>query len=73
MMLIDINGKQLSPCIAAKGRYALGLKNRKPHNNKTCSKEYWIKTINALLQNDPNYEHKRRSAIDKYSFIIKNN
>ena len=41
------DGKQISPCILSKVKYALGITNRKPKNNKKCSINYW----NMLVEN----------------------
>lgn len=39
---------QISPCILSKARYALKLTLKKPSNTKTCSLDYWCKTIDTL-------------------------
>ncbi len=38
---------ELSPCICAKAKYALGLK-AKCYNNATCSQKYWNKTVDFI-------------------------
>jgi hypothetical protein len=40
--------KQISPCIAAKAKYALNLSQKKPTNNKRCSYKYWVHVIETL-------------------------
>ena len=35
------NGSEISPCIIAQVRFALGITHKKPKNNKTCSENYW--------------------------------
>jgi len=47
-MLTFENGKQISPCIASKVRFALGLKMTEPQNDKTCSSEYWLKVVQRI-------------------------
>lgn len=46
-MLRDASGIQLSPCICAKAKYALGLK-AKYDNDATCSQKYWNKTVEFI-------------------------
>lgn len=46
-MLTDDLGKQLSPCICSKVKYALGLKE-KAKNNKKCTQTYWNKVVDML-------------------------
>lgn len=53
-MIVDNNGKQLSPCICSKAKYAFGLKSTKPKNTVNCSKEYWERTIRAISKVRPN-------------------
>ena len=38
----------ISPCIAAKAKFALNLTEKKPGNNKTCSYEYWCNVIETF-------------------------
>ena len=47
-MLTFIDGKQISPCIASKAKYALGLKKVEPNNCKSCSRFYWEKTVKRI-------------------------
>ena len=47
-MAYKINEKQISPCITAKARYALGITTIKSSNKKTCSKDYWAVVVTAL-------------------------
>ena len=44
--MILINGKQMSPCICAKARFALTMTKVKPTNKKTCSIDYWMLIVN---------------------------
>ena len=39
---------EISPCIVAKAKWALGLTEKKPINKKTCSQEYWNGIIDHL-------------------------
>lgn len=39
---------QISPCIAAKAKYALNLTSKKPINNKICGIDYWCKVIDTF-------------------------
>ena len=49
-MPIKLNGKQLSPCIIAKAKIGLELKTGLPNNKKTCSYQYWKKTVKHIAQ-----------------------
>jgi len=48
IMLTFIDGKQISPCIASKAKYPLGLKKVEPNNCKSCSRFYWEKTVKRI-------------------------
>ena len=48
MDFIKGTNTQISPCIAAKAKFALNLTQNKPTNSKTCSYEYWCKVIETL-------------------------
>ena len=39
---------QISPCVAAKAKFALDLTKKKPSNTKTCSYDYWFKVIETF-------------------------
>ena len=39
---------QMSPCIAAKVKFALNLTKKKTSNTKTCSYDYWFKVIETF-------------------------
>jgi hypothetical protein len=48
---------QISPCIAAKAKFALNLMKKKPSNTKTCSYDYWSKVIETFAsQNNLKYK-----------------
>ena len=42
------NGSQISPCIITKARYALGVTNRIPTNQKKCSLNYWEEVVEII-------------------------
>ncbi|OQP60369.1 hypothetical protein A3860_33865 [Niastella vici] len=63
-MVLDQNGKQLSPCIVAKVRHALGLTNKRPTNNKRCHPDYWERTCGEIGKGQPQEEIQR--VIDLY-------
>lgn len=46
----DNDGKELSPCIVAKAKYALFIKNGYTINSKGCTKEYWNKVIDSMVK-----------------------
>lgn len=37
--------KEIAPCIVSKAKYALKLKTEKPFNKKSCSENYWKRTV----------------------------
>ena len=39
------NGSEISPCIIAQVRFALGITHKKPKNYKTCSENYWNEVV----------------------------
>jgi hypothetical protein len=56
---------QISPCIAAKAKFALNLTKKKPSNTKTCSYDYWCNVIEAFssqnnLSGKPAEEAKKK-------------
>lgn len=71
-MLLDPDGKQLSPCAIAKARHALGISSVMPRNNKKVSENYWERTVEAVAKNDPkNCKTSIADAIDKYDQYMK--
>jgi hypothetical protein len=42
------NGSQISPYIAAKIRYELGISTKKPINQKNCSNDYWNEVVEII-------------------------
>ena len=49
MALYWKNGKEVVGCIVSKANYALGKKDSYS-NNKTCSRDYWERTIRRLAE-----------------------
>ena len=39
---------QISPCVAAKVKFALNLTKKKPTNTKKCSHIYWCRVIKTF-------------------------
>ena len=61
-MPIILDGVEISPCIASKAKFALGLPNKYLGNDKKCSVEYWNKVINFLgIQNQLSSERIKRA------------
>lgn len=71
-MIDIITNVELSPCIVAKARYALGL-SRRPKNSKKCSENYWNRVINAILLQNTGVDNVTsdlaRSRVDLYKNI----
>jgi hypothetical protein len=72
-LVLDMKGKQLSPCIIAKVRYALGINNTLPKNKKTCSVDYWKKVVKRITELEkPNAtEEEIKKALDVYVEMAK--
>jgi uncharacterized protein (DUF2344 family) len=71
MVYFADNNKQISPCIIAKARYILKLKDKEPVNRKTCSKEYWERVIHTLyLTNKKITAKTKKNAINKYEQLF---
>lgn len=58
------NGSEISPCILSQIKFALGLKSKKPLNNKKCSNEYWNEILILVAE-------KNFISSDKYKSILK--
>lgn len=67
----DENDKDLSPCIVSGATFALEIKLLRPKNIKTCSKGYWIKVIDVLLEKNIGKEGKRQNAINCFDEYVK--
>lgn len=72
-MIIDKNGKQLSPCICSHARYALRLKVTPSKSRKKCTMEYWGKTLEIIAEQLPKKarESRIKKAITMYEQIFK--
>jgi hypothetical protein len=64
-MRLIINGREISPCIQAKAKYALGISNYRPRNIKTCSREYWIKVLLSFVSKYNLSSETLQRAIDR--------
>ena len=62
--------KQISPCIAAKAKYALNLSQTKPRNNKRCSFKYWVDVIETIASLNNLSLSKIESAKNKFKFLV---
>lgn len=62
---------QISPCIAAKVKFALNLSNKKPKNTKTCSYDYWCKVIETLYIKNNLSGNPIEIAKNKFKTLIK--
>jgi hypothetical protein len=62
---------QISPCIAAKVKFALNLTKKKPKNTKTCSYDYWCKVIETLSIQNNLSSNNIEIAKNKFKSLIK--
>ena len=62
---------QISPCIAAKAKFALNLTKKKPTNIKPCSFQYWRKVIESLSSQNNLSAIVTENAIKQFNFLIK--
>lgn len=64
---------QISPCILSKARFALGMKDTRPNNNKSCSQIYWSRVVDFLCaSHNISDEQVRQRAIDSYNEFMNN-
>lgn len=42
------NNSEIAPCILSQVRFALGLTNREPLNDKVCSTIYWNEVVEIV-------------------------
>jgi len=61
----------ISPCIAAKAKFALNLKEKKPRNTKTCSYAYWCNVIETFSSQNNLSSKISVDAQKKYKSLIK--
>lgn len=66
-MAFIYSGVELSPCIVAKAKYALGLPTRYTGNTKNCSPNYWAITIYAVGSRFKCADEKMEQAIRDYT------
>lgn len=71
MLVFNDTQKQISPCIAAKARYALDPSRVRPINKKTCSLNYWNRVIETICQNNPSFEKRKSQAKEMFNELIK--
>jgi hypothetical protein len=62
---------QISPCIAAKAKFALNITSKKPKNKKKCSYEYWCKVIQTFATQKNIYAATSEHAKNQYKNLIK--
>jgi hypothetical protein len=62
---------QISPCIAAKAKFALNLTKKKPSNTKTCSYDYWCKVIETFSSQNNLSIKTAEEAKNKFKSLIK--
>jgi hypothetical protein len=70
MLTFNETGRQISPCIAAKAKYALNNQRNKPTNKKRCAKKYWDNVIDTLCENDRTLNTNRENAKEMYNELI---
>ena len=62
---------QISPCIAAKAKFALNLTDKKPSNTKTCSYDYWCNVIETFAHHNNLADKAAEQAKNKFKSLIK--
>ena len=62
---------QISPCIAAKAKFALNLTKKKPSNTKTCSYDYWSKVIETFASQNNLKDKTVEEAKNNFKSLIK--
>jgi len=62
---------QISPCIAAKAKFALNLTQNKPTNTKTCSYDYWCNVIETFAHQNNLADKTAEQAKNKFKSLIK--
>ena len=61
---------QISPCIAAKAKFALNITKKKPKNTKTCSYTYWCDVIETFSSQNNLSNKATEEAINKFINLI---
>ena len=62
---------QISPCIAAKAKFALKLAKKKPANTKKCSFDYWCKVIETFSYHNNLANKITEEAKNKFKSLVK--
>ena len=62
---------QISPCIAAKAKFALNLTKKNPSNTKKCSYDYWCKVILTFASLNNLKDKAAEEAKNKFKSLIK--
>ena len=62
---------QISPCIAAKAKFALNLTKKKPSNIKRCSYDYWFNVIETFASQNNLSVKTAEEAKNKFKSLIK--
>jgi hypothetical protein len=62
---------QISPCIAAKAKFALNLTKKKPTNTKKCSYNYWGKVIKTFSSQNNLSAKTAEEAKNKFKSLVK--
>ena len=62
---------QISPCIAAKAKFALNLTKKKPSNTKTCSYDYWCNVIETFSSQNNLSGKAAEKAKKQFKSLIK--
>ena len=62
---------QISPCIAAKVKFALNLTKKKPTNTKKCSHIYWYRVIKAFSSRNNLSVKAAEKGEKQFKFLIK--
>ena len=61
---------QISPCIAAKAKFALNLTKKKPPYTKTCSYDYWCNVIKTFSSQNNLSGKVAEKAKNKFKSLI---
>ena len=62
---------QISPCIAAKAKFALNLTKKKPSNTKVCSYDYWCNVIETFASQNNLKDKTVEEAKNNFKSLIK--
>jgi hypothetical protein len=62
---------QISPCIAAKAKFALNLTKKMPTNSKRCSYQYWHQVIDTFSFQMNLTTKTTKEAKNKFKSLLK--